>query len=243
MPSVREKIIQAYETLAESYNALIDHKPHNAYYDRPNTLALMPEVAGKSVLDAACGPGKYAEILIERGAAVTGFDISPKMIELAQVRNPDKGTFYVHDLHQPLDRLDDSSFDVVLCALALHYLPDWNQVMQEFHRVLKPGGHLVISIEHPFFEYGFFKSKKYFETEHVHCTWKGFGAPVEVNSYRRSLQECIIPMTDNGFLIEKIVEPRPTPEFKALDPRHYEELNNFPSFICIRAIRYNQITK
>jgi ubiquinone/menaquinone biosynthesis C-methylase UbiE len=58
---MKEKIIQAYEDMAESYNALIDFKAHNAFYDRPNTLGLMPDVKGKSILDAACGPGKYAE--------------------------------------------------------------------------------------------------------------------------------------------------------------------------------------
>lgn len=35
-----DKIRQAYEKLAESYSRLIDHKPHNAFYDRPNTLSL-----------------------------------------------------------------------------------------------------------------------------------------------------------------------------------------------------------
>ena len=59
----KEKIKQAYEQLATSYNDLIDHKPHNAYYDRPNTLGLMTEIRGKKILDAACGPGKYAELL------------------------------------------------------------------------------------------------------------------------------------------------------------------------------------
>ncbi|MFY7861479.1 MAG: class I SAM-dependent methyltransferase, partial [Chitinophagales bacterium] len=75
-----EKIVSAYEIIAEKYNELIDNKPHNAYYDRPNMLQLLPDVHGKSILDAGCGPGKYAEILFEKGALVTGFDASPKMV-------------------------------------------------------------------------------------------------------------------------------------------------------------------
>ncbi|NUQ22496.1 MAG: class I SAM-dependent methyltransferase [Saprospiraceae bacterium] len=234
---IKSKIIAAYEQMADKYNELIEHKPHNAYYDRPNTLALLPDIAGKAILDAACGPGKYAEILIADGAEVTGFDISPRMVELAISRNKGQGTFFVHDFSTPLHTLSDASFDVVLCALALHYLADWTLTMQEFNRVLKPGGCLVISIEHPFFEYNFFESKKYFEVEHVKCTWKGFGQPVEVNSFRRPLQECIAPITENGFYIDKLVEPRPVPEFEKYDPRHYKELNEFPSFMCIRAVK------
>ncbi len=235
---IKEKILAAYETMAAQYNALIDHKPHNAYYDRPNTLALFPEdLAGKTILDAACGPGKYAELLLAKGATVTGFDISPAMIALAIERNEGRGNFFVHDFAMPCQKLSDASFDVVLCALAMHYLEDWTVAMQGFHRVLKPNGLLIISIEHPFAEYTFFKSKKYFATEPVKCTWRGFGKPVEVNSYRRPLQACIAPITDNGFYIDKLVEPIPVAEFERYDARHFKELNAFPGFMAIRAVK------
>ena len=234
---VKDKILHAYEVMAEKYNELIDFKPHNAYYDRPNTLKLIREPAGKSILDAACGPGKYAEILISKGAKVTGFDMSPKMVQLAKERNEKSGDFFLHDLSQPFEMIKDESFDIVLCALALHYVEDWNATIKEFYRVLKPKGYLIISIEHPFFEYNYFKSKKYFEVEHVKCTWRGFGKPVEVNSFRRPLGECIMPLTDNGFYIDKLVEPKPTEEFEKLDPKHFKELNEFPAFMCIRAVK------
>ncbi len=234
---IKEKIISAYETMAEKYNDLIEHQPHNAYYDRPNTLNLISEVNGKSILDAACGPGKYAEIFISRGANVTGFDISPKMVSLAKERNKELANFFVHDLSKPFKRLEAQSFDIVLCALALNYVQDWNLTIKEFYRVLKPNGQLVISIEHPFFEYNYFNSKTYFEIEHVTCTWKGFGKPVEINSFRRPLNECLMPLTNNGFYIDKLIEPKPTEEFEKLDPKHFEELNNFPAFMCFRAIR------
>ena len=47
-------------------NTKIDNKPHNAFYDRLNTPKLIGQVNDKSFLNAACGPGKYAEILISR---------------------------------------------------------------------------------------------------------------------------------------------------------------------------------
>ena len=234
--NIRAEIISAYEEMAESYNLLIDHKPHNAYYDRPNTLALLPAVRDKLILDAACGPGKYAEILISEGATVTGFDISPRMVALAKERNKNAGTFFVHDLANPLKTIADASFDVVLCALALHYLQDWTVTIQEFYRVLKPAGQLVISIEHPFFEFNYFKSSQYFAIEPVKCTWTGFGKPVAVNSYRRPLNACIAPLTDNGFYIDKLIEPKPVAEFEKRDPKHFKELNEFPAFMCIRAV-------
>ena len=73
--------------------------------------------------------------------------------------------------------------------------------------------------------------------EAVKCTWKGFGKPGEVNSFRRPLGECIAPCTENGFYIDKLVEPRPVAEFERYDPRHFRELNEFPSFLCLRAVK------
>jgi len=219
---VKKKTHSAYEKMADKYSALIDHKPHNAYYDRPNTLSLIEKPKGKIILDAACGPGKYAEVLMKEGAKVTGFDFSQKMIEHAKNRNREKGDFYVHDLTQPFDKLIDESFDVVLCALALHYVKDWTNTIKEFHRVLKPNGHLVISIEHAF---------------HVEATWSGFGKPIDVNSYRRPLSASLSPLTENGFVIDKLIEPRPTEDFKRVDPLRYNKLMDFPSFLCIRAIK------
>jgi SAM-dependent methyltransferase len=128
----------------------------------------------------------------------------------------------------------------VLCALAMHYIEDWTLTIKEFHRVLKSEGKLVISIEHPFFEYNFFKSKEYFNVENVKCTWNGFGLPVEVNSFRRPLNECISPLTNNGFYIDQLIEPKPTLEFEQLDPKHYKELNEFPAFMCIKAIKRSE---
>jgi len=235
--STKERIREAYETLAERYNERIDSKPHNAYYDRPNTLQLLGDVDGKLILDAACGPGKYAEILTEQGAEITGFDLSPNMVDLAKKRNPDRGEFFVHDLAKPLPQIPDFTFDKVLCALAMHYVEDWNPVIQEFHRVLKVNGEVVISIEHPFFEYTYFKSTKYFEIERVRAFWKGFGGRVEVPSYRRGLMDCIRPFTNNGFVIDALVEPLPLKEFEKLDPKHFKELNEFPAFMMIRALK------
>ena len=140
-------------------------------------------------------------------------------------------------LSLPIKQLNNASFDIVLCALAMHYIEDWNVTIEEFYRILKPNGCLVISIEHPFFEYNYFKSTQYFSIEPVKCTWSGFGKPVEVPSYRRSLQECINPLTNNGFYIDQLLEPKPVKEFEKLDPKHYKELNEFPAFMCIRALK------
>jgi len=58
-----------YDTIAERYAAEIDVRPWNALYERPTTMALLPDVAGRDVLDAGCGAGWYSEQLAGRARA------------------------------------------------------------------------------------------------------------------------------------------------------------------------------
>ena len=57
---------RAYTALADASAARIDTKAHNAFYERPATLAMLPEVAGRNILDPGCGPGVYTEWLLGR---------------------------------------------------------------------------------------------------------------------------------------------------------------------------------
>jgi len=142
----------------------------------------------------------------------------------------------VADLGQPLTFLESGSFDLVLSALVLEYVEDWRAAALEFHRVLRPGGVLVVSVTHPFFDFTYFRSESYFETELVQAEWSGF-RPVRVQmpTFRRSLQETLNPFMEAGFHLDRIVEPRPTAEFRDADRRHYDELMRQPCFLCIRA--------
>ena len=228
--------LEAYEILAEAYASVVETKPHNAYYERPATLSLLPEVKAKRVLDAACGPGIYAEWLLSHGAEVVAVDASSKMVELARRRLGEAADIRQADLAKPLTFLSNESFDVVLSSLTLHYIRDWRLTIGEFYGVLRPGGSFVLSVGHPFFDYTYFKSEKYFETELVGSEWKGFeGVRIFMPTFRRSLEETLNPLTDAGFRIEKILEPRPTEEFRKADPEDYEELLQRPSFLCLRA--------
>jgi 2-polyprenyl-3-methyl-5-hydroxy-6-metoxy-1,4-benzoquinol methylase len=58
-----------YDEIASRYAAGIDERPWNALYERPATLALIPDVRGKDVLDAGCGHGWYADWLVRNGGA------------------------------------------------------------------------------------------------------------------------------------------------------------------------------
>jgi SAM-dependent methyltransferase len=228
--------LAAYEQLADAYAERIDAKAHNACYDRPAVLSLLPPVAGRRVLDAGCGPGVYAEWLAGHGAEVVGIDVSPRMVELARLRLGGTATLFRADLARPLDFLPPASFDLVLAALTLDYVRDWDAVLGEFARVLRDPGHLVFSVGHPADEfYDHHPGGSYFDVECVEYEWRGFGTPVRVPYYRRPLQAMLTPLLGAGFALERLLEPRPVPEFKDRDPADYDKLLRRPGFLCVRA--------
>jgi ubiquinone/menaquinone biosynthesis C-methylase UbiE len=228
----------AYDQLAEAYAGRIATKPHNAYYERPATLSLLPEVKDKRVLDVGCGPGVYAEILVGMGAEVVALDANTKMVALARARLGERTQVIQASLENPLDFLEDEGFDLVLAPLVMDYIRDWRGIFLEFQRVLKPGGVLVFSLEHPMMKYFDHQAQSnYFDVDQVTYTWRGFGSPVEVPSYRRPLAEIINPLIETGFILEKVLEPLPTDEFKINAPEDYEELMRQPGFMCIRAVK------
>ena len=120
----------------------------------------------------------------------------------------------------------------------LDYVLDWRSVFAEFFRVLRPGGCFVFSVSHPAFEFFYFKTENYFATEKVGTEWKGFGETrAIVPSIRRPLEEVLNPLIENGFRIDRILEPKVTTELAETDPKHFEELSKRPCFLCIRSFK------
>jgi len=228
----------AYNLLAEEYAARIDTKPHNANYERPATLSLLPDVVGKQVLDAGCGPGVYTEWLVAHGANVVAIDANEKMVRLAKQRLENKVQVVQANLELPLDFLADDSFDLVVAPLVMDYIKDWDPTLREFHRVLRGIGCLVFSMGHPYMKYATHHlMSNYFKVELVEYTWTAFGDTVRVPSYRRPMSAVINPLLKAGFVLDQILEPLPTEEFYEKDPEDYKELIRSPGFMCVRAVK------
>jgi len=96
-----------------------------------------------SLLDAGCGAGLFSNLAIETGAEVIGVDASPGLLEIARCRNP-QNSFLEEDL-EALPFLDNS-FDVVTGFNSFQYTGNFEKVLGEAKRVLKPGGWMVLGI-------------------------------------------------------------------------------------------------
>ncbi len=114
-------------------------------YEEPVVHEILDAVPPGAALDAACGTGRHTSYLAARGHRVIGVDSSPDMLRRARARVP-QADFRLGDLHSL--PLPDNHVDLVVCALALTHIADLRPPITEFVRVLRPGGHLVISDAH-----------------------------------------------------------------------------------------------
>jgi len=242
MPDSHDSVgARNYSGFADRYAAAVATKPHNALYERPAMLSLLPEVRGRRVLDAGCGPGLYAEWLAQQGASVVAVDGAPRMVELAQERTRGLAVeVRLANLEEPLAGLADASFDLVLAPLVLDYIRDWRKVFREFRRLLAEGGRLVFSTVHPAFDWIALHRQResYFATELVSAYFTGFGEPSHfIEYYRRPMEEIFNSLIESGFRVERVLEPRPAPEMELADPKLFRQLSHEPCFLCIRAVR------
>ena len=224
-----------YERFAAEYAAHAVGSAYNALYDRPAVLRLLGDVSGRTVLDAGCGPGLYAEELLRLGAArVVGFDQSPALVAIARERVGTAADLRVHDLGEPLWFVADRSVDLVVLALALNYVDDRVAMLRELRRVLVPGGALVVSTTHPMADWQRLGGS-YFTSEPV----EGSLNPSEdwpVRAWRRPLTEVCGEFRTAGFLIDELVEPRPAPEMAERFPADHARLEHSPAFVAFRLV-------
>jgi SAM-dependent methyltransferase len=225
-----------YDQFAAAYAADNESNAFNALYERPAMLSLLGDVGGRRVLDAGCGAGALAETLLERGATVTGLEISPRMAELARRRLGQRARIEVADLGRPLTMCADAAFDIVAASLVLHYLEHWEPTLLEFRRVLVPGGVLAISTHHPTMDWPL-SGGGYFETRLITETWHKGDAHARVTFWRRPLTAMVASFRAAGFVIDDIVEPMPVEGCAARFPDAYVTLTTAPRFVFFRLLK------
>ena len=223
-----------YDSLAEGYTAENETSLLNAYYERPATLALAGDVAGRRILDAGCGSGPLFAALRDRGAIVSGIDMSAGMLAQARRRLGADADLRVADLADPLPFPDDS-FDDVIASLVLHYLRDWGPTLAEMRRVLRTDGRLIVSVNHPFLVNLMHRQAgprpDYFERYKWTEDWTMGGQAAQMTFWNLPLHAMTDAFTAAGFRISVINEPHPVPAARELFPDDFHILNTFPSFL------------
>jgi ubiquinone/menaquinone biosynthesis C-methylase UbiE len=227
---------EAYDRLARVWSATTDDGPWNGALERPALRSVIPlPLRSAVVLDAGCGSGAQCEWMAEQGARVIGIDLSTEMIKQARERCGDRVQLVVGDIAEPL-AVDPESLDGVTCSLTLHYLEDWSIPLESFARALRPGGWAVISLDHPFGRPLPTQRGGYFDRELVSDTWTKADVTVTQRFWRRPLGDAVRSFAESGFVIDCVVEARPTEDAIVQFPE-LEAVAEIPSFIVYRLRR------
>jgi len=218
-----------FDEFAAAYSADNELNLLNGHYERPAMLNLAGDVAGRRILDVGCGSGPLSAALRDRGAIMSGFDLSAEMLDLARERLGEDADLTVGDLAKPLPYAD-AEFDDVVASLVLHYLEDWTGPLAELRRVLEPGGRLILSVNHPIVYTALNPDANYFDITEFSYDAEHAGRTVTYRNWHRPLQAMNDAFTAAGFRVNVISEPPISPDTPPeLRPPH----QNHPArFIC-----------
>ncbi len=148
--------VNEVKTKATEYDIKSGYKIWSKTYDteeniliqieEPIVKRILKKYSRGKALDLGCGTGRYSLYLDSLGHSVTGVDISKDMIRLAQKKSK-KVQFIQGDISNL--SFEDNKFDLMVSGLAIHYVKNLEKAINEFARVLRPGGQLIISSIHP----------------------------------------------------------------------------------------------
>jgi len=207
---------------------------------------MLPDFAGKRVLDLGCGFGWHCRYAIDQGAShVIGVDISEKMIERARQVNGAPNIEYRVTAIEDYD-FPTQAFDVVLSSLTFHYLESFGGICEKVNRTLAAGGSFVFSAEHPVFTaYGteewyhdaegnrlHWPVDRYFSEGRRETTFLG----ERVAKYHKTLTTYLNGLLQHGFRIDNVVEPEPDPAMLDAVPGMRDELRR-PMMLLVAATK------
>ena len=188
----RGELAWAYRAWSATYD-----DPRNSLFDvdEPVVHEILDRLPAGTALDAACGTGRYAAYLAGRGHRVVGVDGSAEMLDRARAR-VSTGLFARAELSRL--PLADGAADLVVCGLALVHVPSLAPVLAEFARVLRPGGHLVISDVH---------HELVLRGSVVHAPGPA-GEPGLAPTYRHAVGDYLRAALPRGLRVRRCEEPR-----------------------------------
>ena len=213
-----------------------DYDVYRDFLNTPAFFDMLPDVRGLSGLDIGCGEGHNTRLLASRGARVTAVDISDVFIGHAkekEAREPLNIDYRVASA--VVLPFSDAAFDFAAAFMSLMDIPETERVLAEVYRLVKPGGFLQFSIEHPCFAtphrrnlrnqegltYAIEVGGYFRQLQGEVAEWIFGAAPPAVRNglrrfrvpkFTRPVSQWLNLLIDTGFVLERFGEPRPSDE-------------------------------
>jgi SAM-dependent methyltransferase len=237
-----------YSAVWNSKKSSENHYAHK-YLEKPVMYELINDIAGKSIIDIGCGSGEDIKVLKQKNSVI-GLDNSEQLLQMAGFENSE-----IEFIHLDLNKESlpkNLKVDIIYSSLTFHYVKDWDRLFQEMYEILNENGKVIFSTHHPIkwgsrvdknkqfnqFLMGYKKNKddkKSFEIYgnylNVYETKELLFQQLEITHYNRPLSEMFRIFIDNGFQVNKFIEPKPTIESKKKVPDFYEVHSKIPLFV------------
>ncbi|WP_374722469.1 demethylmenaquinone methyltransferase [Peribacillus tepidiphilus] len=147
--SKEERVHKVFENISQNYdkmNSVISFQQHKRW--RKTTMDIMKVKKGTKALDVCCGTADWTIALAKETGpkgVVKGLDFSKNMLKIGEEKVKSLNLKQVELIHGNAMELpfEDNTFDYVTIGFGLRNVPDYLRVLQEMHRVLKPGGMAV----------------------------------------------------------------------------------------------------
>jgi len=199
---------EAWERHAADWTRWTRVPGHDVYHLQLNWPAfhdLLP-APGRQTLDVGCGEGRVGRALSAEGHRVVGIDSSPTLLELAREAGGYEQLVCGDASALPWEA---GTFDLAIAYMSLQDVDDLRGAVDEVARVLEPGGRLCLAIVHPLNRPPA-ALEEYFEEHRFAEEVERDGLSMTFESIDRPLETYTRALSDAGFLIEQLREPRAT---------------------------------
>jgi len=122
-----------WDKVAEDYDSLVGDSGdfNHKTYINPVVLEILGNVKNKNVLDLACGQGYFSKILADKGARVTGIDISEDLISIAKEKFENQTIQFLVRDGSNLEGIKDNQFEAVVCNMSFHDIENVAETIDE----------------------------------------------------------------------------------------------------------------
>ncbi len=225
----------------------------------PGVLRMLALQPGEHAIDIACGQGVLCRILAARGVNMTGVDAAKELIQTARQRGPESIRYFAGDARE-LSFLPESSFKAAACMLAIQNINPIAPVFTGVHRLLHPGGRLVIVMMHPCFRgpkassWGWDeKTKEQYRRVDRYLiprktpivTHPGSDPDAYTWTFHKPIEQYVRAMRNAGLLIDALEE---WPSHKTSEPGPRAATENaarkeIPMFLALRGVKVPQFSE
>jgi SAM-dependent methyltransferase len=219
MPDVKTAWDRIASLYCQKYPININNVHYGPLCPGENKLRLLGNIAKLKAVDLGCGVGQNAIALAKSGAKVTAVDFSSNQLFEAKKLAAQENVsieFINCDLVN-LSILKDEAFDISISACAMAFVRNIQAAFSEAYHILKAGGRFIVSVMHPLQyildgEEGsmYFNSTFPFNPRLIKWNWDFPNKSVKFQHYLRSIAEYHNCLCDAGFIVKKILEPKPT---------------------------------